>query len=305
MDKPFKTINEQIAILEARGMEVGASAYEALSREGYYSVVNGYKDLFLDARQSREKGGDVYKEGTRFDDLYRVFEFDRDLRLVMFRYFSMAEAVLKTVCSYNFTQVHVNEKEPYLDRRNYRSDRGYPERVDRLIRDFKSALGKDPRKPPRRKAYLDHYRDNHDEVPLWVLLRYMTLGQTFKFFEFQNDSMRNAMAKNFSELYARTYGCPKKIYDRDIRLAFDHIKDFRNICAHDERLYCARVSPSHSVSVWDVASDLGLVLPRDEHARMLKEIESLLRGVLESLDGEACLGIVSSMGVDLRGGAFS
>ncbi len=83
------------------------------------------------------------KEGTRLDDLYRVFEFDRDLRLVMFRYFSMAEAVLKTVCSYDFTQVHVSEKEPYLDRRNYRSDRGYPERVDRLIRDFKSALGKD------------------------------------------------------------------------------------------------------------------------------------------------------------------
>ena len=56
MDKPFKTINEQIAILEARGMEVGASAYEALSREGYYSVVNGYKDLFLDARQSKREG---------------------------------------------------------------------------------------------------------------------------------------------------------------------------------------------------------------------------------------------------------
>ncbi len=59
MDKPFKTIDEQIAILEARGMEVGASAYEALSREGCYSVVNGYKDLFLDARQSGEKGGDA------------------------------------------------------------------------------------------------------------------------------------------------------------------------------------------------------------------------------------------------------
>lgn len=59
------------------------------------------------------------------------------------------------------------------------------------------------------------------------------------------------------------------------------------------------------MSVWDVVSDLGLVPPKGEHARMLKEIESLLRGVLEGLDGEACLGIVSSMGVDLRGGAFS
>lgn len=50
MDKPFKSIAEQIAILESRGLECDYDTRLVLEREGYYPVVNGYKDLFLDQR---------------------------------------------------------------------------------------------------------------------------------------------------------------------------------------------------------------------------------------------------------------
>lgn len=50
MDKPFKSIAEQIAILESRGLECDNDTRLVLEREGYYPVVNGYKDLFLDER---------------------------------------------------------------------------------------------------------------------------------------------------------------------------------------------------------------------------------------------------------------
>lgn len=43
----FKTIAEQVSILESRGMKVGQEAAVILLRENYYSVVNGYKDPFL------------------------------------------------------------------------------------------------------------------------------------------------------------------------------------------------------------------------------------------------------------------
>lgn len=298
MDKPFKTIDEQIAILESRGVRTGPSACAILAREGYYSIVNGYKDPFIDTRRTRETGKDVYRDGTTLDEIYRVFEFDRNLRLVMFRYFSMAEATLKTLCAYNFSRAHADAKEAYLDRANYRSDRGYPERVDRLVGDFESALGRNPRKPPRRKAYLEHYGRNHDEVPLWVLMKYMTLGQAFKFFEFQKDSMRNSVAKSFSELYAQTHDQPVRISDKNVRLVYDHIKDFRNICAHDERLYCAKVSPSRSVSLSDVMSDLGLVLPKSENAKMVNEVVSLRLGMSDDLRTASVFDLASSMGIE-------
>ena len=43
--KEFKTIAEQIRILETKGMRIGEEASTILLRENYYSIVNGYKDV--------------------------------------------------------------------------------------------------------------------------------------------------------------------------------------------------------------------------------------------------------------------
>lgn len=43
MLKEFKTIAEQIHILETRGMRIGKEASTILLRENYYSIINGYK----------------------------------------------------------------------------------------------------------------------------------------------------------------------------------------------------------------------------------------------------------------------
>lgn len=45
MLKEFKTIAEQIHILETRSMRIGEEASTILLRENYYSIVNGYKDV--------------------------------------------------------------------------------------------------------------------------------------------------------------------------------------------------------------------------------------------------------------------
>ena len=71
MDKPFKSIDEQIAILESRGLECDNDTRLVLEREGYYPVVNGYKDLFLG--QWEDSGQEVFVKGTKFSDIYRLF----------------------------------------------------------------------------------------------------------------------------------------------------------------------------------------------------------------------------------------
>ena len=62
MDKPFRTHDELICIMNARGLKTDNRTKFILEREGYYAVVNGYKDLFIDsdAKQSA-KGEDRYK----------------------------------------------------------------------------------------------------------------------------------------------------------------------------------------------------------------------------------------------------
>lgn len=44
--KEFKTIAEQVSILESRDLQIDQEASVVLLRENYYSVVNGYKDPF-------------------------------------------------------------------------------------------------------------------------------------------------------------------------------------------------------------------------------------------------------------------
>ena len=82
MDKPFKTIKEQVELLEARGVATDDDTPEVLLREGYYSVVNGYKAPFIDKEKSESAKDDRYLPGTSFADIYALFMFDRELRML-------------------------------------------------------------------------------------------------------------------------------------------------------------------------------------------------------------------------------
>lgn len=305
MDKPFRTIDEQIELLQSRGMSTDKNTGRVLEREGYYSVINGYKDLFLDQEASKKAGSACYKTGTQFNDVHRLFTFDRDLRIAMSRYFHIAEATLKTVCAYRFTEEHPDSIEPFLNISNYRTEERYQRKVEKLVRRLGDMLGRNPgTHVDERKPYLVHYVTNHDAVPLWVLTNYMMLGQIFKFFEFQNERMRNKIAKSFSALYNETHEQKIKIYDRDLNLAYSHIKDFRNICAHDERLYCARVSPSRDTSFADVVNDLGLVLKKEEDEKMIATVLELINGAIEDIGKQFTDDLLSSMGIGSIEDAF-
>ena len=76
MYKPFKTIEDQVTLLESRGVECGRGTDATLLREGYYSVINGYKDPFLDAGATIAAGDDRYIPGTRFEDILHLFDFE-------------------------------------------------------------------------------------------------------------------------------------------------------------------------------------------------------------------------------------
>nr|WP_205717323.1 Abi family protein [Adlercreutzia muris] len=130
------------------------------------------------------------------------------------------------------------------------------------------------------------------------MLRYMTLGQTFKFYCYQTESMRNKIAKGFAVLYELSYGEKINVSPRRLTQAYDHIKDFRNICAHEERLYCARVSPGHDISVVDALSDLQLVLPKNEAALLTNDILDLLASIGEDMREADFSRLVTSMGAE-------
>ena len=76
--KPFKTHRQQVNILRQRGLTVKSTALRSLEQYGYYSVINGYKWLFLQ-RNSNGKviKPELYIQGATFDEIQSLYNFDK------------------------------------------------------------------------------------------------------------------------------------------------------------------------------------------------------------------------------------
>lgn len=270
--KPFTTIRQQIELLKSRGVVFPdeIKAIEILEREGYYSVVNGYKNPFLESKNSNK-----YVQGTKFEHIYYLFKFDRELRSVIFAATTRAEALLRSSCSYCFSQMHGNEVNAYLNETNYEDPKesgGLIKAFNRIIENNKS----NNQKLNIGKEYIRHCINNHDgQVPLWVLSNDLTFGQMFWFYKAQTKCVRGLVAKKYTELYNSSHCSQKDITSIKIDSIYRRIKEFRNICAHDERLYCARPH-SDNATVFQLIKDFDILLETSYYLEFLEKIEKLL-----------------------------
>ena len=89
MEKTFKTIDEQIEILKSRNIIIKDydKAYRMLSKNNYYYLINGYKDLFIDKTSKKQK----YIENTKLEEIYAVYEFDKKIKINFLRYLLLIE----------------------------------------------------------------------------------------------------------------------------------------------------------------------------------------------------------------------
>lgn len=294
MDKPFMTIGEQVERLKSRGILVDEDTASILMREGYYSIVNGYKAPFLDTTSSEER----YMQGTRFEDLYALFCFDRDLREVTFKHLMQVEAIVRTVCTHTFAEHHRGTSD-YLIQGNYCSERefkefGLKDYVDNLLK-LQSTLYKTMSRS--KNDAIVHYRKSHDGVPLWVLANSLTFGTIEHFFHLMKPEERALVCKSIAEATGRL-GRGNPYFDpKDARLSLDPIVKFRNKCAHDERLYCAKVG--HRDPVIDYASMIQLVEPylcRADYDDLLSDVMFTI--ISYSDRSELALHVLQESGMD-------
>lgn len=104
--KDFKTKEEQINILKTRGMSFDdeENAKKILLNNNYYNIINGYKDLFLDSTNRLS-----YKPGTKFEEIYALYEFDRQLRNIFLEYILKIENSMRSLIAYYFSQSYGND----------------------------------------------------------------------------------------------------------------------------------------------------------------------------------------------------
>ena len=89
--KEYKSNEELINYLLSKGVVISnkKDALEKVERYTYYSIVNTYKNIFKD------KNGN-YIENVSFDDIYALFEFDKNLKNIILKYCLEIETVIKS-----------------------------------------------------------------------------------------------------------------------------------------------------------------------------------------------------------------
>ena len=273
VQKPFKTISEQVSLLSSRGVEIDMDAESVLMRNGYYPIVNGYKDPFLDRDAMQSAGDDRYKPGTKFSDLYSLFEFDRDLREKTFHYLIRAESVTRTACSYVFSEAH-QEPNSYLVQDNFASAEEYAgyglKNYIYNMHTLHDELFKKATKS--RNESITHYRENYRDIPLWILANDLTFGNVEHFFKLMKPKEQSEVCKCISRAVGKLGGKEGFFDANEARKGLDVLVKTRNLCAHDERLYCAKIGGRRNADYIQFLLYLRRYLTDEEYAELVKFI---------------------------------
>ena len=215
--KIFKTLDEQIDILKARGLVIDDVEYakEILFRENYF-FVSGYRHLFM-----RKYNDDQFLKGTRFDELYAAFVFDRKLRNIMFKYILVIENNIKSIISYKMSKKYGYKEKDYLDPKNFTQD----SLKSRQVYDILNKTKRQIRINGKEHTATMHYLSNYGYIPMWILVKVLSFGIVSELYSILKLEDQEAIA-SFYHLDAET-----------LAIYLSLLANFRNLCAHEEVLY--------------------------------------------------------------------
>lgn len=251
-EKIFKTFEEQIEGLKRKNLKFRNEkfALNTLKRVNYYSLINAYKENFLDPNYKKispDDSDEMYKENTFFENLFWLYYFDSEMRSNLLKYIFIAESNIKTKLAYYFCEEYKTVNNAYVEENNfeYTSCSGLTEDIDRLVQKLKRTINKQSN---RQGSRINHYTTNYNTVPLWVLMPQLDFGTTAYFFKCSQKDIQSKIAKNmkFEFIEENSKFNDKYIFTGEaLSNIIFFINSFRNICAHNERLYDHRFTTNN------------------------------------------------------------
>lgn len=215
--KVFRTIQEQISILESKGLIIDDYLFteDILIRENYF-FISGYRHLFLKSPKDRN-----FIKGTTFRELYALFNFDRQVRNIVFKNLLIIENNLKSIISYQLSKKYGFREKDYLRPENFTkvSDK------QRQLNDTLKKMKRQIRVNGAQHSATSHYLNNYGYIPLWVVVKVLSFGIVGELY--------TVMKREDQEEIAN-------IYDLSIDNLLTYLpilSNYRNLCAHEDILY--------------------------------------------------------------------
>ena len=226
MNKIFKTLDEQVAILKDKGLiiEDEILAKEILLRENYF-FMNGYRSLFMKSQSDK-----TFVVGASFRELYGMFNFDRQLRNILFKNLLIIENNLKSILSYHLSKAYGIRENDYLNPENFNQA---PDRR-RQVNDLLAKMKRQIRANADSHTATSHYRNNYGYIPLWIAVKVLSFGIVSELYIILKPRDQQEVADFF------------KTDAEDLVTYLPILSNFRNLCAHEEILFDHRVQRSIS-----------------------------------------------------------
>lgn len=276
MKKIFSDVQTQIDILKSKNLKIidEQKTLDILLRYNYYIIINGYRTPFLD--KTFDKGSSKYVQGSTFEEIYELYIFDRNIRATFLKYMLIIEQNFKSAISYEFSKIYGHEnylKFENFDCENEKNIRDIFYMIGTMHNALSKAIGKN--------EYITYNIEKYNNVPFWILSNVITLGSIINFYKLMKIEEKKFIAKKYF-----------KIKYNELEDFMEIIAFYRNISAHDERMYdikCKTTLPDNEISdffkkiygididkkkVFSLLISLYTLLSKDDRINMMSDIEN-------------------------------
>jgi len=235
-EKPPTTFDEQLAILIQRGLVVPDEdipfALQCLEHHNYYRL-SAYRFPLADPEQPN-----CFLPGTTFEQLWGLYCFDRQLRLLVMEGVKRLEISARTHWTYNLA--HEYGSQAYENSSVFYNRGRHATALEKLDGEFRRS----------DEVFISHYRDryNMERPPIWVACEVMSFGLLSRFYE-------NIKSFKVRKQIARTY----ELFPDTMKSLLLHAVYIRNLCAHHSRL-------------WNRSFTITLALPERQPAELVASL---------------------------------
>lgn len=211
--KQYKSPNDLLEYIISKGVIVfdKEDALDKIKKYSYYSIVNSYKDVFKTTDNN-------YKKNVSFDEIYALYDFDKNIRSIFLKYILEIETVIKSLLAEIISSKY--------GIKNYLIIDNFDDTVDKLvIQESIDKIKEEIDKQNGKHEAVTHYISEYGFVPPFVLTKVLTLGELSRLFTMLKQVDRQCFSKEF------------KVSDKLLKQIMKNMTMVRNICAHNERLF--------------------------------------------------------------------
>lgn len=303
MDKPFKTIPEQITLLKERKLiiEDEQSAMSYLLSNNYYNIINGYSKYF-------PRDGETYTNGTTFAEVSQLHFFDKELKQAFFSSILYAEAHIKAIFAHRFAEAFPDTPYAYLNIACY--DGSKTLEAASSISNLSNIID---RQSKYRDSSISHYLRHHDHVPIWVLVNYLDFGNIRYILKLSLPSIQNKVSFDLHGFIEQHLPDAERLPPEIMNSFLAKINEVRNISAHNNRMigfncksdikYWAALHNQYDIKenstrrdIYSVFLVLQCFLSRNEYAVLHNKILKLMKKLDKQLKSQSANVIGQKLG---------